>query len=223
MIHIYTMDLTSKLRSLILENPVNLFDRFLEECSSFYEAPAHSFTEMRTRENKKLRGDIFEEFCVLYLKHVKKFTNVWRLEDIPDNIREKLNLVKRDLGIDIVAEKDGVYSAVQCKYKKHTTIKKNVLSWKQLSTFYALCMRTGPWDKYIVMTSCDYARHVGKKTPKDVSYCLKTFQNITRGQWMDMCEMKESTLTDEPINKPKTIEELREARIKALSGEKRIL
>jgi predicted helicase len=212
------MEIQSTLRKILQENPVNLFGEFLTHCRSFYELPAHSFTEMRTRENKKLRGDIFEDFCVLYLKHVKKFTNAWRLDDVPEDVRVSLSLGTRDLGIDIVAENGGVYSAVQCKYKKHATIKKNVLSWKQLSTFYALCMRTGPWDKYIVMTNCDYARHVGKKTPKDISICLKTFQNITNGEWMSMCEMEESMLTPDPVSNPKSLEELRAARIKALGS-----
>jgi predicted helicase len=61
-----------------------------------YEQPAHTFTEMRTRENKKIRGDIFEEFCVLYLKHVRKYDSVWRLEDVPDEILVQLSLKRQD-------------------------------------------------------------------------------------------------------------------------------
>ena len=48
----------------------NMFDEFIKEASSFYELPVHSLQDMRDRENKKIRGDIFEEFCCLYLKHV---------------------------------------------------------------------------------------------------------------------------------------------------------
>ena len=55
------------------------------------------------------------------------------------------------MGIDIVVKNNDIFYAVQCKYKKSCTLKKNILSWKQLSTFYAICMRTGPFDKYIVM------------------------------------------------------------------------
>jgi hypothetical protein len=43
---------------------------------------------MRNRDNKKIRGDIFEEFCVLYLQHVKKYPRVWLLKDVPDDIIE---------------------------------------------------------------------------------------------------------------------------------------
>jgi hypothetical protein len=187
----------------------NLFDQFLDECQKFYEQPAHTFTEMRVRANKKIRGDIFEEFCVLYLKHVRGYENAWRLEDVPEEILTKLGLKRPDMGIDIVCETKGVYSAVQCKYKKHTSFKKNIVTWKQLSTFYALCMRTGPWEKYIVMTNCEYVRHMGKKTPKDLSICLRTLRNITKEQWTRMCELKGEAVGGTTL----TPEELRAARL----------
>jgi len=191
----------------------NLFDQFLVECQKFYDQPAHTFTEMRTRDNKKIRGDIFEEFCVLYLKHVRGYDQAWRLEDVPDDILGGLSLKRQDMGIDIVCEKGGRYSAVQCKYKKHTGYKsKTIVTWKQLSTFYALCMRTGPWEKYIVMTNCDYVRHMGKKTSKDLSICLRTFRKITKDQWARMCELKGDVLVEQPVQKL-TPEELRAVRL----------
>ena len=191
----------------------NLFDQFLVECQKFYDQPAHTFTEMRTRDNKKIRGDIFEEFCVLYLKHVRGYDQVWRLEDVPDDVLNGLSLKRPDMGIDIICEKGGRYTAVQCKYKKHTGYKsKTIVTWKQLSTFYALCMRTGPWEKYIVMTNCDYVRHMGKKTSKDLSICLRTFQKITKDQWARMCELKGEVMVEEKVKKL-TAEELRAARL----------
>lgn len=208
------------LHTILLRSPPNLFDEFTKECQKWYEAPAHTFVEMRTRDNKKIRGDVFEEFCVLYLKHVKGYTNVWRLPDVPEHILGGLSLKRPDMGIDIIAEKDGKYTAVQCKYKKHTSMKpKNILSWKALSTFYALCLRTGPWEKYIVMTNCDYTRHAGKKTPKDISICLKTFQNTTKEQWTKMCEIEGNKLEEQKTVK-KSMEELRQARLAYFSSAK---
>ncbi len=201
------------LHTILLRSPQNLFDEFTRECQKWYEEPAHTFTEMRTRDNKKIRGDIFEDFCVLYLKHVRKYDNVWRLADVPEHVLGGLGLKRPDMGIDIIAEKAGKYTAVQCKYKKHTTIKKNILSWKALSTFYALCLRTGPWEKYIVMTNCEYARHAGKKTPKDISICLKTLQNTTKEEWTRMCELEGNTVEQQTTARPVTLEELRAARI----------
>ncbi len=203
----------SFLHTIFLRSPTNLWDEFESECRKFYESPAHSFTEMRARDNKKVRGDIFEDFCVVYLRHVRGYTNVWRLPDVPAEILETLSMKRQDFGIDIVAEKDGKYTAIQCKYKKQTG-KTNIVTWKALSTFYALCMRTGPWDKYIVMTNCTYVRHMGKKTSKDLSICLKTLQKTTKEQWTRMCGLEEHKIEEvKKVALPKTPEELRSMRL----------
>jgi len=204
--------LQEELYKIFLKSPNNLFDEFILECQKWYEAPAHSFSEMRMRDNTKIRGDIFEEFSVLYLKYVKGYKNVWLLKDVPDDVLGKLNVIRRDMGIDIIVETaTETFIAVQCKYKKHNSFKKNILSWKALSTFYALCLRTGPWEKYIVMTNCVYTRHQGKKTKQDVSYCLKTLQNITKDEWLAMCNVKGEKLVDESkdTTSPLSKEELR--------------
>ena len=52
-------DLQDELYKIFLKSPTNLFDDFILECQKWYEAPAHSFSEMRMRDNKKVRGDIF--------------------------------------------------------------------------------------------------------------------------------------------------------------------
>jgi predicted helicase len=208
-------NLQDELYKIFLKSPTNLFDEFILECQKWYEMPAHSFSEMRMCDNKKIRGDIFEEFCVLYLKYAnaKGHKNVWLLKDVPDSILDKLILKRRDMGIDIIVEtSDEKYLAVQCKYKKHTGCKLNILSWKALSTFYALCLRTGPWDKYIIMTNCVYTRHQGKKTSQDVSYCLKTLQNITKDEWLRMCNVSgvkigtEEALEDKKEEKEEELE-----------------
>jgi predicted helicase len=182
------MELQRVLHEIFLRSPSNLFDEFMLECQKWYDEPAHTFTEMRTRDNKKIRGDIFEEFCVLYLKFIKGHNSVWRLEDVPDTILEKLSMKRKDMGIDIVIYDGNDVIAVQCKYKKRG-LAKSAVSWQALSTFYALCMRTGPWTKYVVMTNCDYVRHQGKKTSKDISYVLNTFRTISGSDWIKMCEL----------------------------------
>lgn len=202
------------LHSILLRGPPVLFDEFIKECQKWYEQPAHTFTEMRTRDNKKIRGDIFEEFCVLYLRHVRGYDQVWRLADVPDDILAALSLKRPDMGIDIICEKAGKYTAVQCKYKKHTGYRsKTIVTWKQLSTFYALVLRTGPWEKYVVMTNCDYVRHMGKKTEKDLSICLKRFQQITKEQWTQMCGLDGHTIAENPKTAVLGLDELRAARI----------
>ena len=80
------MDLKKQLHAILLRSPKNLFDDFIKECQEWYSQPAHSLQEMRVRDNKKVRGDIFEDFCALYLKNVKGFDEVWLLDDIPEEI-----------------------------------------------------------------------------------------------------------------------------------------
>jgi len=191
---------------------LNLFDSFLETCHQWYERPAHSLNEIKLRENTKVKGDIFELFSVLYLLHVKKYKNVWLLKDTPDEILTKLSLKMRDTGIDIIAQDDsGAFTAVQCKYKRNTTIKRNVLTWKALSTFYAMCLRTGPWKRYIVITNCDYCLHQGKKTRKDLSVCLKSLQNISPDNWLKMCNCE--VLKTEIVTPVLTPEQMRQKRL----------
>ena len=152
-----------------------------------------------------------------YLKHVRKLKNVWLLKDVPEELLTKLSLKRPDVGIDIIAEHEGKHYAVQCKYKKHVSLKKNVVTWKQLSTFYALVLRTGPWAQYIVMTNCDYCRHMGKKTAKDVSICLRTFQNITQEQWVQMCDLHGEAVESSAPSVALTSEQLRAARLARFS------
>ena len=209
------MDLSALLHEILLASPPNYFDAFLVECNKWYEAPAHTFVELRTRLNKKIRGDLFENFCVLYLERVKGYDKVWRLEDVPDGVLETLGLKRKDMGIDIVAQRGDAFIAVQCKYKK-VTAKATCLTWKSLSTFYALCMRSGPWNKYIVMTTCSFLRRVGKRTEKDLAYCIKTFQGMSKEEWVLLCGASGNTLVESVASAtatPKTVEELRAARL----------
>jgi hypothetical protein len=195
------MDLKKQLHTVFLKSPTNLFDEFIQECQRWYSQPAHTLQEMRTRDNKKVRGDIFEDFCVLYLKEVKGYQDVWLLEDLPEELLTNLSLKRRDMGIDIIVRHNGEWCAVQCKYKTpRGEGKKSYITWSALSTFYAMCLRTGPWAKYIVMTNCDYTRHQGPKGPKDLSICLGTFKATTSEQWLKMCDVTGSTLSEQRKN-----------------------
>lgn len=193
------MNVPKLCHSILLSSPKNLFDEFINKCAEHYEKPVHNLVELRTRDNKKIKGDVFEEFCVLYLKHIKKYTNVWLLKDVPDEVLKNVSLKRKDMGIDIIAEHDNNIIAVQCKYKKHDNNKKTCVSWTALSTFYALCSTSGPYSKHIVMTNCDYIKHVGKKTEKDLSICVGTFRKITVAEWTLMCMLnKNITIPETP-------------------------
>ena len=200
------MDLKKQLHTVFLKSPANLFDEFIKECQRWYSQPAHTLQEMRTRDNKKVRGDIFEDFCALYLKEISGYEDVWLLEDVPEEILSSLGLKRRDMGIDIIVRHSGEWYAVQCKYKTPTEGKKSYITWSALSTFYAMCLRTGPWAKYIVMTNCDYTRHQGPKGPKDLSICLGTFRATNSDKWLKMCDIQGQILCQPTVPKNEVVE-----------------
>jgi hypothetical protein len=210
------MDLPKILHRILLTGPANLFDEFLKECQAFYELPAHTLTEMRGRENKKTRGDIFEDFCALYLRAALGY-EVWLLNELPDDIRETLKLPKQDMGIDIICRRGGRFTAVQCKYKKMCG-KSQGLTWKQLATFQALCAKTGPYERHLVMTTANFVRHQGQKVAKDWSMCLGSLRKITKEQWTLMCGI-EGHVLDTVAPKVKTLDELRAARLLRFGAE----
>jgi predicted helicase len=182
----------------------------MKDCQKEYDAPAHSLAEMRSRENKKKRGDIFEEFCRLYLLRVRNYTDVWLLDDLPAEVRAMLQLPQRDMGIDIICCLDGKYTAVQCKYKKVSP--RSQVTWRELATFQGLCAKTGPYEKHIVMTTAYSVRHQGEKTAKDLSICLAGLRGISLEDWTKMCGLTGNTIgavTGPPLSQ----EELRQARL----------
>ena len=149
-----------------------IFDLVMKDVENWYDRPAHDLVQIRLKESKKEKGDHFELLCQLYLKTNEKFNfqNVWLLSEVPSEILQKLSMKRRDFGIDIICQtKSDKFIAVQAKYRKIGRKKSNVITWKMLSTFYALCLKTGPWEKYIVITNADYVTHMGKKTKKDQS------------------------------------------------------
>lgn len=128
--------------SLSISNKqIILFDHIMQSCLDYTDAPVHSIQEMREKRSTKVKGDLFETFCVLYLR--SKGYRVWLLKDIPDDIRMEVGLGKWDVGIDVIAYKNNRYNAVQCKFKRSrkgtipgTFIPYNCVNWKEVSTFF---------------------------------------------------------------------------------------
>ena len=203
-----------------------LMDSLLERFKMHYGRPVTSIRDISQRENRKIKGDILETFCQLYFETIQTkkdeqfYVNTWLLDEIPDQVREHLELSKRDLGIDLILEDlNGDYYAVQVKYRQHPKYKsKNVIGWKQLSTFYALVNRTGGADgykKHIIFTNADFVRHVGKKDPRDRTYAIGTLRKIKKDHWLRMAGIEGHSLDSEPVKKLSQ-DELREARLKKL-------
>lgn len=102
--------LITRAYSRCLGTTLNIFDVLIEEMLNHHEnigglksgSRSVSLSDLKER-NTKAMGDLWESFCLLYLTHVKGYTNVYLLKDIPDTLRESLGLRKRDIGIDMIA------------------------------------------------------------------------------------------------------------------------
>jgi hypothetical protein len=167
---------------------VNIFDGCVEAIEIEHGRPVTNLCDLKKREDKKKKGDLWEVFCRDWLEASDKYKNVWLFQDwvlycSEKQISSRGLKSKQDNGIDLIVElTNGKYAAVQCKYRKD--MKK--VTWNTLSTFIGLCERTGPWEQYIVMTN---GRGVTRKVPKskkDKSICVGTFRGTSRTQWLKM-------------------------------------
>ncbi len=115
-------------------------DHFIASCSSwddFYE---------RTKQlpTKGEKGAAFERLTELYLQTVPEYRtelrHVWRLRDVPPDVRRRLNLPPPDEGIDLIAcTRRGEYWAVQAKFR---TNRDKPLTRRELGTFTSLAFNT---------------------------------------------------------------------------------
>ena len=172
-------------KGIAIDKPLSTV--LLETCDAYYNTPVHDLQGLKSR-NTKIKGDIFEYFCQIYLEKIYGLKQVWLLSELPDDIRQQLGLHTRDLGIDLIGiDTQDRYYAIQAKFRKRPedSNKKIVLTWKALSTFYGLCARTGPYYRYIVMTTADYVRRVGHKTAQDITIGWGSIKKITHFQWLD--------------------------------------
>jgi hypothetical protein len=211
-----------EIRNIIFKslNNTDIWNEICEGIRIHFEKSSSSMLELRRRTTRN-KGLLFEHFCKLYLTHnYKYYKDVWLLSEVPEQVLVKLGMKGRDYGIDIVAlGHNNQYYAIQCKYRVGRSGKKNILSWRECSTFFALCSKTGPWCKQIVMTNADYIHRAGHKiVGTDLSICYKTFQNTDRLVWTEMCGMKGYTLNDVNENKKvdteEKVEEVKESEIK---------
>jgi hypothetical protein len=172
---------------------VNIFDGCIEAIEIEHGKPVTNLSDLKKREDKKKKGDVWELFCKDWLLASDKYKNVWLFQEWIRYCSEKQCSTKglkskQDNGIDIIAEvEDGTFVAIQCKYRKD----KKKVTWNSLSTFIGLCERTGPWDQYIVMTNGSGVTRKVPKSKKDKSICIGTFRGTPRIQWLKMAGLFE--------------------------------
>ena len=201
-----------------------IFDYFIETMEFYYSRAVSNMNDLKKRDDKRERGNTWEEFCLLYLQATGKYKAVWLLKDMPQDVSERIKLPKKmDNGIDIVAQlkgKEEKYIAVQCKYRKKLSGK---VSWTTLSTFTGLCAVTGPWHEHVVMTNCSGVTRKVPKGPKDHSICRGRFRATKRSLWTKVAGLgvgqklnkktKEVTVSPIPTSLPVDLQEMRERRL----------
>lgn len=166
----------------------NIFDGCIDAIELEFGKPVTNLSDLKKREDKKKKGDLWELFCRDWLLASDQYKNVWLFQDWIRYSTEKQSSTmglksKQDNGIDIIAElEDGNFVAIQCKYRKD----KKKVTWNSLSTFIGLCERTGPWTQYIVMTNGVGVTRKVPKSKKDKSICIGTFRATSRIQWLKM-------------------------------------
>ena len=87
-----------------------------------------------------LGGSTFALFVKYYLEtspiYKSKLKNVWLLDEVGDVIKKKLNLPRRDEGIDLIAEtNDNKYWAIQAKYRSDNNSTLTVSGKGSLASF----------------------------------------------------------------------------------------
>lgn len=91
-------------------------------------------------EDTTAKGDAFEQLVAQHLRYDPKYrtklVHVWRHHEVPAELRARLRLPGRDMGIDLVAETHtGEFWAIQAKYRAATA---GTVTFGELSTFSSL-------------------------------------------------------------------------------------
>ncbi|MDB2613620.1 DEAD/DEAH box helicase family protein [Chlamydiales bacterium] len=122
----------------------------------------------------KDKGICFELLTKYYLtinsKYRSTLTQVWLLEEVPENVKTHLNLPECDEGIDLIAEtKEGDYWAVQCKYR---STENSSLSRRELSTFtdlsFNICKNI---SHALICTNSKKLSHKFSLYNENISFC----------------------------------------------------
>ena len=137
-------------------------------------------TPLELRMRRKSIGDAWEDFCVDYLIVCENYQSAQRLTDVGDNELVTYGLGRKDMGIDLIAkDAEGHPVAVQCKFRT-----KGNVSWREISTFYALCARTGPWKTVSVMTNRNRVSREGNPLSHERAILCREFEAIPRHLWL---------------------------------------
>ena len=149
-------------------------------------------THLSTADNQT-KGELFEQLTEHFLRWSPKYQvilkHVWRLKDVPTNIREKLKIPNQDQGIDLIAESyEGKYWAIQCKY--HGNYNKKI-SHREISTFLALSNAVASNIDFclVATTADDYAQLY--KGQNNIGFILSDTWTQLPASFFDQFQKKE--------------------------------
>ena len=161
-------------------------------CDSWAEIHAKwaSFTE-------KEKGDRFEDLTQAFLQlsplYRSQLKSVWRLEEVPPAVRQKLKLPATDKGIDLVAETHkGEFWAIQCKYRQNTD---QQLTHTDISTFTSLTFQACKGFAFALVCSTTERVTSLYRDEQRIGFCaLDTWQELDT-EFFDQLRAK---LTNKP-------------------------
>ena len=161
-------------------------------CTSWSEVHAKwaSFTE-------KEKGDRFEDLTQAFLQlsplYRSQLKSVWRLEEVPPAVRQKLKLPATDKGIDLVAETHkGEFWAIQCKYRQNTD---QQLTHTDISTFTSLTFQACKGFSFALVCSTTERVTSLYRGEERIGFCaLDTWQELDT-EFFDQLRAK---LTNKP-------------------------
>jgi len=134
---------------------------------------------------QKAKGDAFEELTYWFFRlnevHASQYDEVWRWSDVPERVKEALNLPDQDLGIDLLLQKGSEYHAVQCKY--HTNRHANV-TFREVATFLSVLESN---DLISLGYICSSANGLSANFQK-VSQNTKQVQRVLSDTWSTLGE-----------------------------------
>jgi len=161
-------------------------------CASWAEIHAKwaGFTE-------KEKGDRFEDLTQAFLQlsplYRSQLKSVWRLEEVPPAVRQKLKLPATDKGIDLVAETHkGEFWAIQCKYRQNTD---QQLTHTDISTFTSLTFQACKGFAFALVCSTTERVTSLYRDEERIGFCaLDTWQELDT-EFFDQLRAK---LTNKP-------------------------
>lgn len=146
-------------------------------------------------ETVQERGDAFEDFCYIFFNLNKEKYNakeIYMSKDIPDRIKQILNLEETDYGVDGVIEtNEGEFISYQAKFRSD----RSSPTYRELATFWAESELSG---YRCIISNCNDLADVSKKKKNQFLILVDTFLELKE----DFFEMVYDFAQKKEIQKP---------------------